>query len=304
MKLFTFLTSEGHPRVGASIDFQPASGKIHDISHLFPTMLDLIQAGPDGLTAVRDAMNQHAPAVDLSAVTLLAPVPEPRRNVFCVGWNYLKHFNEGKAFRGNKDVELPAYPTFFSKSTRTVVGPGATVPFDSSISEQMDYEAEVAIIIGREGVNISASDAFQYIFGYTLANDISARTLQKRHGGQWLKGKSLDGTCPLGPAIITSDEIASVEDLTIRCRVNGELRQNATLRQLIFPIAQLIEHLSEGMTLLPGDIFLTGTPDGVGMGHNPPVFLRPGDEMVIESDQLGALSNVVGPDRRANSPGN
>jgi 2-keto-4-pentenoate hydratase/2-oxohepta-3-ene-1,7-dioic acid hydratase in catechol pathway len=228
--------------------------------------------------------------------TVLAPIPRPLRNVYCVGWNYLKHFHEGVGKRGSQETDLPEYPTFFTKSTCAVIGPHQLVPYDSTFTQKLDYEAEVAVIIGREGLNIRESRAMEYVFGYTLANDVSARDVQRRHGGQWLKGKSMDGSCPLGPAITTKDEVPVPETMTIRGLINGEIRQEARLSQLIFSIPRLIAELSRAMTLKPGDILLTGTPDGVGFAMNPPVFLKPGDHMVVESEPLGRLENVVGPD--------
>lgn len=271
--------------------------RLYDVTDLYPSLLDLIRAGEKGVERVKDMMRTRLPAVEVSGFPILAPILEPQRNVFCVGWNYLKHFKEGIGRRGNQETELPEVPTFFTKNTRSVIGPRTPVPYDSSFSRALDYEAEIAVIIGREGANIPEDQAMDYVFGYTLANDVSARDVQRRHGGQWFKGKSMDGSCPLGPMVVSADEIAHPEELTVRCYINGELRQDATFRQLIFSVPRLISELSRAMTLLPGDILLTGTPDGVGFGRTPPVYLQPGDVMVVASDQLGSLTNVVGRDR-------
>lgn len=293
MKLYTIQTSAGSMRVAASHSMDSMGW---DITSLFPSLLDVIRGGEEALQTIAQEIKSKTPDVNLNEVTILAPIPEPIRNVYCVGWNYLKHFNEGIGRRGDQEVELPQYPTFFTKSTRAVIGPNMPIPYDSGFSERWDYEAEIAVIIGRSGININEHDAMSHVFGYTLANDVSARDVQRRHGGQWLKGKSMDGSCPLGPAIVTKDEIPEVQDLTIRCEINGETRQEARLTQLIFSIPRLIQDLSQAMTLLPGDILLTGTPDGVGFGRTPPVYLQPGDTMVVSSEQLGQLVNVVGPD--------
>lgn len=258
-------------------------------------MLELIWGGPHALKSLQ-AQVREAPVLDATACTIVAPIPRPQRDIYCVGWNYLKHFNEGVGKRGNQETALPEFPTFFNKATRAVIGPNVLVPYDSQFTERLDYEAEIAVIIGREGKNIPENRAMDYVFGYTLANDVSARDVQRRHGGQWLKGKSMDGSCPLGPAIVTKDEIQRPEELNIRGLVNGEVRQEARLTQLIFSIPRLVSELSRGMTLLPGDILLSGTPDGVGFAMDPPVFLKPGDALTVESDALGRLENVIGPD--------
>ncbi|NMP22764.1 fumarylacetoacetate hydrolase family protein [Sulfobacillus sp. DSM 109850] len=283
-------TGDGRERLAAEY-----GGGLRDITTVFPSMLDLIRGGHQALERVREALPQ-APALPVGDYKILAPIPHPQRDVYCVGWNYLKHFNEGVGKRGSQETDLPEFPTFFNKATRAVIATNDPVPYDRLFTEKLDYEAEIAVIISQEGKNIAEDQAMDYVFGYTLANDVSARDVQRRHGGQWLKGKSMDGSCPLGPAIVTRDEVAAVESLNIRGIVNGEVRQEARLSQLIFSIPRLIAELSRGMTLLPGDILLTGTPDGVGFAMDPPVYLHPGDRVVVESDALGRLENVIGPD--------
>ncbi len=297
MKLYTISTTTGSVRVAAS-NAEIGDSKAWDITPLFASVLDVIRGGDPALEIIARHIEENSADLNLDEVSIMAPIPDPIRSVYCVGWNYLKHFKEGVGRRGSQEVELPQYPTFFTKSTRAVIGPHVPIPYDSGFSELWDYEAEVAVIIGRSGINITEQDAMSYVFGYTLANDVSARDVQRRHGGQWLKGKSMDGSCPLGPAIVTKDEISAVQDLTIRCNINGEIRQEARLTQLIFSIPRLIHDLSQAMTLLPGDILLTGTPDGVGFGRTPPVYLQPGDTMVVASDKLGQLVNVVGSDQK------
>lgn len=217
--------------------------------------------------------------------------PLEARNIFCVGWNYLRHFEEGA---GRRNEELPEHPAFFSKATGTLLGHGRPIPSHRGVTESLDYEAELTVVIGRPGRDIPMERALDHVFGYTVGNDISARDLQRRHGGQWLKGKSLDGSCPLGPWVVTADEVGNPQGLRVSCRVNGQVRQDSPTAAMIFPVAELISRLSEGMTLRPGDILLTGTPEGVGMGMDPPTYLRPGDVVECEVSGIGVLRNSVG----------
>ena len=256
-------------------------------------MLALIEEGEPALEEARSLAEKADPLAEVSEVELRAPIPHPRRNVFCMGWNYLTHFEEGQGRRGDQQEELPEYPTFFDKPTTTVIGPYDDIPFDPNFSEKMDYEAELAVVIGRAGRSIPAAEAMDHIFGYTLANDVTARDVQRRHGGQWLKGKGMDGSCPLGPWIVTADEIADPQNLPVRCHVNGVEKQNSNTRFMVFPIARLIEELSLAMTLLPGDILLTGTPEGVGYARTPPEYLSPGDEVTVTIPDIGEITNRV-----------
>ncbi len=270
-----------------------AEDRVFDVSDLYPSMLALIEAGADGREAVELRLQEpDVVSLALAQVQLCAPIPEPRRDVFAVGLNYLEHFEESTAKVGD---ELPAYPSFFVKATGSVIGPGESIGYPAGISDQLDYEGEVAVVIGTRGRDIPVSTAEEHVFGYTLANDITVRDVQRRHGGQWNKGKSIDRSCPMGPMIVTRDEVQLAE-LTIECDVNGESRQRARLSQLIFGVAELVAELSVGMTLLPGDVLLTGTPSGVGYARKPPLFLRPGDHIVVRSNQLGELVNPVGAD--------
>ena len=217
--------------------------------------------------------------------TLLAPIPQPPRTIFCVGKNYRDHVAEMKT------GDVPEYPVVFPKLAACVTGPGDPIPLPRGVSDQIDYEAEIAVIIGREGKGISKADAFGHVLGYTILNDVTARDLQRRHQ-QWLIGKSLDDFCPMGPWIVTADEIAP-NDMTVRLTVNGEQRQSARGTDMIFDVPTLIESLSAGITLRPGDIIATGTPAGVGAGFNPPKFLKAGDVVEIEIGGIGRLSNPV-----------
>jgi 2,4-didehydro-3-deoxy-L-rhamnonate hydrolase len=286
MKLITYL--DGHPRVGVV-----AGGRVADLSEKFDSMQTLIEEGEPAIEEACSLAAKANPQAEVSEVELRAPIPSPRRNVFCMGWNYLTHFEEGQGRRGDEQEELPEYPTFFDKPTTAVIGPYDGIPFDPDFSEKMDYEAELAVVIGRGGRSIPAAEAMDHIFGYTLANDVTARDVQRRHGGQWLKGKGMDGSCPLGPWIVTADEIADPQDLPVHCDVNGVRKQDSNTRFMVFPIARLIEELSLAMTLLPGDILLTGTPEGVGYARTPPEYLSPGDEVTVTIPDIGRITNRV-----------
>jgi len=231
-------------------------------------------------------------AVPLDSVRLLAPIV-PQRNVFCVGWNYLKHYDESKGKREGQEVELPDRPTFFSKLPTTVAGPHDSVPLHEAYTAKLDWEVELAVVIGKEGRDIAEADALGHVFGYTVANDLSARDLQRAHGAQWFKGKSLDATCPMGPVLVTADEIGDPQNLALGCAVNGTRMQAGHTRNQIFSVARVIAELSQGLTLLPGDVILTGTPEGIGAARQPPVFLRDGDVVECWVDGIGSLRNVV-----------
>jgi 2-keto-4-pentenoate hydratase/2-oxohepta-3-ene-1,7-dioic acid hydratase in catechol pathway len=231
--------------------------------------------------------------IPLTAVQVLAPIPDPRRNIFCVGKNYTEHAAEfsrsGFEAGAAPGHEADAYPAVFTKPASCVVGPDMQVPLHSGVTQSVDYEGELAVIIGRAGSNISVSEAMQHVFGLTILNDVTARDRQKNHR-QWFLGKALDGFCPMGPWITTSD-VVSADDLRLRTWVNGELRQDAFTRNLVFDIPTLISTISAGLILQPGDIIATGTPKGVGIGFDPPRFLRPGDIVTVEITELGSLSN-------------
>lgn len=228
--------------------------------------------------------------IPLNEVTLLAPIPEPRRNVFCLGKNYLDHALETVGLKGGTS-HIPTEPIYFTKVARPAIGHGAQIPAHTDLTDTVDYEVELAIIIGKDGVNITKDEAFDYIFGYTILNDISARNLQHAHG-QWFKGKSLDGFCPMGPYILHSSAWQPPIEKVISSSVNGELRQNANTSLLIFDIPTILADLSRGMALKKGDIISTGTPAGVGMGFNPPKYLKPGDTVSCFIEGIGTLENT------------
>ena len=227
----------------------------------------------------------------LSEVKPLAPLPELRRNIICLGKNYREHAEE-MAKKLNTGDAIPQHPIFFTKATTAVIGSGEPIPAHRDITQKLDYEAELAIIIGKGGKNISRDQAMNHVFGYTALNDVSARDLQKDHQ-QWYRAKSLDGFAPMGPIVVHRSVMPQPKDIDIQCWVNGEQRQQATLDDLIFDIPSIIETLSAGATLLPGDIIATGTPAGVGMGFSPARYLQAGDEVVVEITGVGRLVNHV-----------
>jgi len=223
--------------------------------------------------------------------TRLAPPVEPSRNVFCVGRNYLEHAKEGAAALGI-DLKLPTVPTFFTKATTAIAGPDADLHLQARVSPHYDFEAELAVVIGTRCRDVDEERALEVVFGYTCLNDMTARDLQRAHG-QWFKGKSLDETCPIGPWIVGTDEIADPQTLAIAMRVNGVEKQRSTTAQMIFSVARIIAELSRGATLLPGDVIATGTPEGVGFARTPPEWLADGDALDVTIDRIGTLHNIV-----------
>jgi 2-keto-4-pentenoate hydratase/2-oxohepta-3-ene-1,7-dioic acid hydratase in catechol pathway len=264
----------------------------------FPrTLLELIQGGPDALAAARGALS-HGEAVleragagallerklgaPAAKVRLEAPIPRPARNVFCLGRNYKEHAAE-------RGAEPPPHPVYFTKAPETVVAPGARVVHHAATTE-LDYEVELAVVIGAAGRDIPRERALAHVFGYTIVNDVTARDLQKRHG-QWFKGKSLDTFCPMGPVLVTADEIPDPQTLAVAMRINGETRQSSHTSRMIFPVDECIAVLSLGFTLQPGDVIATGTPEGVGAALGK--FLKAGDRMEAEVERIGVLANKV-----------
>ena len=257
------------------------------------TMLDIIAGGDTIMSLLREIESAPKTApILLNKALLKAPIPRTLKNVFCVGWNYLEHFEEGGAKLEDKR-ELPKWPVFFSKAPTTINGPFDTIPFDANVSTQLDWEVELGVIIGKGGKNISEADAMSHIFGYTVINDVTWRDIQRRHGGQWDKGKSLDGTCPMGPCIVTADAV-DPNNLNLECRVSGVVKQKSNTRHLYFKIPRLIHDLSLGQTLESGDVISSGTPEGVGFARTPPEFMKTGDLLETEIQGIGVMRNPIG----------
>lgn len=252
----------------------------------FTSVLDVINAGED--------LPKPVQRVDPEEVRYLAPVPRPHRNILCVGKNYLAHSDEfaksGFDASTTDPSVRPEFPIVFSKFGSSVVGPGETVDLMAHVTSKVDYEAELGVFIGMEGRDIAVEDAMEYVWGYTAINDVTARDRQKRHK-QWLLGKTLDGFCPMGPRAITRDDL-DLSDTQVTCHVNDEIRQSANTKDLIFSVPEIISIISEGFTLHAGDLIATGTPAGVGIGFDPPRFLKPGDCVRIEVGNLGVLENT------------
>lgn len=281
MKFITFAVGDdthlGLVRGDQVIDLADASrGRL-------PTdMLAFLRQGEPALQLARE-FEQHATAsLVLSEVTLLAPVPNPPK-VVAIGLNYMDHCRETNS-------EPPRVPVIFAKFSSSVVGPGAAIRWDPALTRQVDYEAELAVVIGRTARCVSAADTLDYVAGYTICNDVSARDLQFGDR-QWVRSKSLDTFCPLGPWLVTRDEIPDPHHLSIRCVVNGQALQDSTTDEMVFRVPQLIEFISRAFTLLPGDVIATGTPGGVGVFRSPQVFLKDGDVVTVEIEALGQLTN-------------
>ncbi len=265
-------------------------------------MVDLIAMGEQGLASVRAALavpegvlRDLGALVPLDMASLHAPIPRPRKNVVCLGRNYAGHAAESVRAFGEQAQPPPEYPTFFTKATTSVIGPYDDIPYDPAVSTQMDWECELAVVIGRTGKNIRRAEAMSYVFGYMVLNDVSVRDLQRRHGGQYFKGKSVDGTCPIGPWLVTADEVGDPHNLELWTVVNGVEKQRDRTASMLFDVPAIIEHLSLGMTIEPGDIIATGTPEGVGFARTPPEFLRPGDVVECGVERIGSIRNHVRP---------
>ncbi|MFD4510653.1 fumarylacetoacetate hydrolase family protein [Streptomyces sp. NPDC058457] len=301
MKLVTLSSpdsTEAERRVGV---LDSERRVVHDATALLPPgtgMLELIEGWHELGPVLRDAAGDQA-ALPLDSVRLLAPIPVPRRNLFCVGKNYRDHaveFGRSGYDTPSRSEALPDKPIVFSKATTSVTGPSTGIDPHPGVTAELDYEGELAVIIGPGGRGISRERAFDHVWGYTIVNDVTARDLQRDHK-QWLLGKSLDTHCPMGPYAVTADEVSDVTALRVETAVNGELRQSARVKDLIFDIPELIATISAGTTLLPGDLIATGTPAGVGIGFDPPRFLTTGDLVEVTITGLGTLRNRVGGER-------
>jgi 2-keto-4-pentenoate hydratase/2-oxohepta-3-ene-1,7-dioic acid hydratase in catechol pathway len=301
MKYVTFsLSNDAVPRLGALcgdriVELQAAAAS--KWRGPFPgTLLDLIGMGREAWTHMASLVGdgKAAPAGashGMTDVRWLAPIPRPAKNIFCLGLNYVSHMEESSRARG-REIKIPEVPVFFSKAPTSVNGPYDDIPWDKSITEQVDWEAELGVIVGKGGKNLKRGEAMDHVFGYTVINDVSARDVQVRHM-QWFKGKSLDGSCPMGPMVITADEFGDPQAKSISLRVNGVTKQSATTADMIFPVSVILEFLSQGMTIDAGDIIATGTPQGVGLGRVPPEYLNDGDVVETEVEGIGTLRNRV-----------
>lgn len=292
MKFVTF-EQDGQARIGLLVnegvlDLHTAK-QVEGIPGVLPeTLVDLIKDKNRSLHVV-DAIKKSAGKqniLPLSRIRLLAPIPRPQKNIFCVGKNYVDHIKELKS------EGLPKYPIFFSKAPTSVIGPEMAIDSHLGVTRYVDYEGELAVVIGEKAKGVKKEEAANYIFGYTIINDVSARDKQKRHG-QWFLGKSLDTFCPMGPVLVYKDALPNPHKLKLETRVNGKVRQSASTAMMIFDIPTLIETVSAGTTLEPGDIIATGTPSGVGLGFEPPRFLQVGDVVEVEIEGIGILRNMV-----------
>ena len=294
MRLVTFSDDKG-ARIGVH---DPATGTIVDLSagtRLPREMTAFIALGKSGLARARRAVRSGAGRIPAGDVRLLAPIPRPAKNILCVGKNYHDHAQEFQASgvdATGKEV-VPEVPIIFTKWPNSVIGPGEPIPIANDYTDSTDYEGELGVVMGEGGRGISGKNAYDHVYGYTVINDVLARTLQNRHR-QWFLGKSLDGYCPMGPWILTADEVKDVGRMHLTTKVNGELRQDALVSQLIFDIPALIETISRVMLLEPGDVIATGTCAGVGIGFNPPRYLKKGDMVAITIEPIGTLENPVG----------
>jgi len=262
------------------------------------TLSELIREGRASWTRlaarIAEALTHDPPAgakPQADTVRWHAPIPRPAKNVVCLGLNYSSHAKESAQARG-RELKIPDFPVFFTKSPTSVNGPYDRIEWDPSMTRQVDYEAELGVVIGVGGRNIPRAKAIEHVFGYTVINDVSARDLQQRHL-QWFKGKSLDGFCPMGPVVVTADEFGDPQAKALTLRVNGVQKQHSTTANMIFSVDVIIEQLSQGMTIEPGDIIATGTPEGVGLGRTPQEFLKNGDIVETEIEGIGILRNTL-----------
>lgn len=296
MKLITYLKGKeekiGVLKQNSVVDIKCILKKMGE-KNLPESMIDFIKYSDDCKLKKIDEFLKNEDIEDdsLDSVKIEAPIPYPERNVFCLGKNYVEHAREVKLTRIT-GTDIPKQPIYFTKVASPAIGNGDFVKFSTKVTKQVDYEAELAVIIGKEGINIKAEEAEDYIFGYTIINDVSARDLQGKHV-QWFKGKSLDTFCPMGPCIVNKSDIPFPVELNIGCKVNGEVRQKSNTKKLIFDIPYIISDLSKGLTLKPGDIISTGTPNGVGMGFNPIKILKNGDVVECFIEGIGTLTNKI-----------
>ena len=286
MKLVSYQSGDGEIHLGALRGDQVVN--LHQASRgdLPDDMLEFLQSGEIAKRTAIELLAENHDGLAVESVKLLSPVPNPGK-VVAIGLNYMDHIREA-------DIGVPELATMFCKFPSSVIGSDTDIRWSSALTRQVDYEAELAVVIGKKARNVSETDAYDYIAGYMNCNDVSARDLQFRPGDQWLRGKCLDSFCPLGPWLVTTDEIEDPHNLSIKCRLNGQLMQDSNTGEMIYRIPYLLQYLSEAFTLLPGDVIATGTPHGVGAFRDPPIWLGDGDIVTVEIEGLGTLSNRCG----------
>jgi 2-keto-4-pentenoate hydratase/2-oxohepta-3-ene-1,7-dioic acid hydratase in catechol pathway len=286
MKLVTYKPRASSAQLGAIVDNRVVNLAEVSGGALPNDMRAFLELGEEGLRVARRVATKKAAkesGVALGDVKLLAPITNPNK-VIAIGLNYLDHIRESNA-------QTPKIPIMFTKYTSAIIGDGDAIHWDPNETAKVDWEVELAVVIGKRAYRISEESVFDYVVGYTVCNDVSARDLQSERGDQWIRGKSMDTFCPLGPCIVTKDEIADPHNLKLRTLVNGQTMQDSNTSELLFKIPHLVAYLSRAFTLLPGDVIITGTPPGVGMGKKPPIFLKHGDVVSVEIDGIGKLTN-------------
>lgn len=286
MKLVTYKPRASSAQLGAIVDNRVVNLAEASGGALPNDMRAFLELGEAGLALAQQVLSAEIAAENsapLSDVKLLAPITNPNK-VIAIGLNYLDHIRESNA-------QTPKIPIMFTKYTSSIIGDGDTIHWDPNETAKVDWEVELAVVIGKRAYRVSEDSVFDYVVGYTVCNDVSARDLQSERGDQWIRGKSMDTFCPLGPCIVTKDEIADPHNLKLRTLVNGETMQDSNTSELLFKIPHLVSYLSRAFTLFPGDVIITGTPPGVGMGKKPPIFLKHGDVVSVEIDGIGKLTN-------------
>ena len=283
MKLISYIGDDGQTHLGVVQQDQVINLHLASAGKLPDDMLQFLQLGDSAMEMARALVAEHPAGVAVDSVKLLAPIVNPQK-VVAIGLNYMDHVREA-------GFEVPEFATMFCKYPSSIIGDGDDIRWSQQLTQQVDYEAELALVIGKTARRVAAGDAYDYIAGYLNCNDVTARDLQFRPGDQWLRGKCLDSFCPLGPWLVSADEIPDPHDLSIQCRVNGQVLQDSNTSEIIHRIPQLIEYLSEAFTLQPGDVIITGTPHGVGAFRKPPLWLTDGDIVEVEVEGLGVLKN-------------
>ena len=283
MKLISYRLGDDTIHLGAVIEDKIVNLNQLSAGELPDNMLEFLQSGDIAMQIARDVLGPAQGDIPLESVKLLAPIPNPSK-VIAIGLNYMDHIREA-------DIGVPELATMFCKYPSSIIGTGEDIHWSTGLTQQVDYEAELAVVIGKTAKNVDEADAYDYVAGYMNCNDVSARDLQFRPGDQWLRGKCLDSFCPLGPCLVTSDEIEDPHNLSIKCELNGRPMQDSNTKEMIYRIPYLINYLSQAFTLLPGDVIATGTPHGVGAFRNPPIWLEQDDVVDVKIEGLGVLSN-------------